>query len=69
LYGVVIYRAVNTLDAMWGYKNERYRDFGWAAARLDDALNFIPARLVAFSYALMGQFSPAIASWRQQGNT
>jgi len=69
LYGVVIYRAVNTLDAMWGYKNERYRYFGWAAARLDDVLNFIPARLVAFSYALMGQFSPAMASWRQQGNT
>jgi adenosylcobinamide-phosphate synthase len=69
LYGVVIYRAVNTLDAMWGYKNERYRDFGWAAARLDDVLNFIPARLVAFSYALMGQFSPAMASWQQQGHT
>lgn len=68
LYGIVIYRAVNTLDAMWGYKNAQYRDFGWAAARLDDVLNFIPARLVALSYALMGRFSPAVASWRQQGN-
>jgi len=52
-----------------GVANERYRYFGWAAARLDDVLNVIPAHLVAFSDALMGQFSPAMASWRQQGNT
>ena len=41
------YKAVNTLDSMIGYKNEKYRDLGWAAARLDDLANLIPARLTA----------------------
>jgi cobalamin biosynthesis protein CobD/CbiB len=45
-----------------GVANERYRYFGWAAARLDDVLNVIPAHLVAFSDALMGQLSPAMAA-------
>jgi adenosylcobinamide-phosphate synthase len=45
--GAIIYRAINTLDSMFGYKNERYLRFGWASARLDDAANFIPARLTA----------------------
>lgn len=39
------YRAVNTMDSMLGYKNEKYLYFGWAAARLDDAVNFVPARI------------------------
>ncbi|CAM4339402.1 MAG: adenosylcobinamide-phosphate synthase CbiB [Paenibacillus macerans] len=41
------YRAVNTLDSMVGYKNDKYIDLGWASARLDDIANFIPARLTA----------------------
>lgn len=44
---MLAYKAVNTLDSMVGYKNERYEDFGWFSARLDDAANYIPARLTA----------------------
>ena len=68
LPGVVLYRAVNTLDAMWGYKNQRYNDFGWAAAKADDVMNWLPARLVALSYALMGNFQSAINCWSQQAS-
>ncbi|HDH00494.1 MAG TPA: cobalamin biosynthesis protein CobD [Nitrospirae bacterium] len=39
------YKAINTLDSMVGYKNEKYRDFGWAAAKVDDIANYMPARI------------------------
>jgi len=45
--GIMVYKAVNTLDSTFGYKNERYRDFGWLAAKMDDVANFVPARLTA----------------------
>lgn len=45
LPGIVAYKTINTLDSMIGYRNARYGDFGWAAARLDDLVNLIPARI------------------------
>ena len=48
----IAYKAVNTLDSMVGYKNERYLDFGWASARFDDLANFIPARLTGLLMVL-----------------
>lgn len=56
------YKAVNTMDSMFGYKNERYLAFGWAAARLDDVCNFIPARL---SGLLLAAASPLLGlDWK-----
>ncbi|MFY0312009.1 adenosylcobinamide-phosphate synthase CbiB [Leisingera sp. D0M16] len=54
LPGLIIYKMVNTADSMIGYRNDRYKDFGWASARLDDLLNLIPARLTGLLIALAG---------------
>jgi adenosylcobinamide-phosphate synthase len=64
--GAVLYRLSNTLDAMWGYRNPRFLYFGRVAARWDDLLNWVPARLTALSYALVGNRAIAFACWRKQ---
>ena len=65
LPGLLVYKVINTADSMIGYRNARYGDFGWAAARLDDLLNLIPARLTSLMIAaLSGQLRawPAIVA-------
>jgi adenosylcobinamide-phosphate synthase len=51
--GALCYRAINTLDAMVGHRSVRYENFGWASARLDDALNWVPARVTASLVAVV----------------
>src|SRR5262249_40591648 len=54
LPGIAGYKAINTLDSMIGHRSERHEAFGWAAARIDDIANFIPARLTGFIFAFAG---------------
>jgi adenosylcobinamide-phosphate synthase len=60
----MLYRAANTLDSMVGYKNEKYRDFGWASARFDDVLNYVPARISGFAIAFVCLFSRKLSARR-----
>jgi adenosylcobinamide-phosphate synthase len=64
--GAVLLRVTNTLDAMWGYKTERYLHFGRFAARLDDVMNWLPARLTALTFAMLGNTQRALHCWRTQ---
>jgi adenosylcobinamide-phosphate synthase len=58
LPGILAYKTINTLDSMVGYRNERYEAFGWAAARLDDLANFLPARLAGIIFVLSAFILP-----------
>jgi adenosylcobinamide-phosphate synthase len=63
------YKAVNTLDSLFGYRTPRYREFGWFAARLDDAANWLPARLAALALVVAacpeGRTRAAWTVWRR----
>jgi len=65
LPGILVYKVVNTADSMIGYRTDAFRDFGWAAARLDDVLNWVPARITAgFLCVGMGRW-PGLAALRR----
>jgi adenosylcobinamide-phosphate synthase len=61
--GLIIYKAANTMDSMIGHLTPQYRAFGMAAARFDDALNFIPARLAGILIVLAAFFAPKASPW------
>lgn len=69
LPGLLLYKIINTADSMIGYRTERHADFGWAAARLDDLLNLIPARLcavlIALSHGVFANWPAAIREARK----
>ncbi|HEU0070925.1 MAG TPA: adenosylcobinamide-phosphate synthase CbiB [Alphaproteobacteria bacterium] len=64
LPGMAAYKAINTLDSMIGYRTARYEQFGKVAARLDDAANFVPARIAALLIALAAIAAPTANPWR-----
>ena len=67
LPGVVLFKVVSTMDSMVGYKTERYLKFGWCGARLDDVMNFVPARLTWLVMTLLSFVLPVYSgskAWR-----
>ncbi len=64
--GAIMQRLSSILDLLWGHRYERFAEFGWAAARFDDILGWLPARVTALSYALMGSFEDALHCWRRR---
>ena len=66
--GMMAYKMVNTLDSMIGYKNERYKDFGCFAARMDDVANYIPARITAFLMVLSSGRLSLLSFVKKYGN-
>jgi adenosylcobinamide-phosphate synthase len=64
--GAMAQRLSAALDRLWAHHNTRFEEFGWAAARLDDLLCWLPARVMAISYAIMGSFEDALICWRRQ---
>lgn len=70
--GIVLFKVVSTMDSMVGYKNERYLRFGWCGARLDDAMNLVPARLSWIVISFTALWTPGCScskalavGWRQ----
>ena len=57
------FKAASTLDSMVGYMDEKYRDIGWSSARLDDVLNFVPARLTALLMVAVAHLRPELDGW------
>ena len=63
---VVLQRLAAMLDRLWGHHSPQYAEFGWAAARLNDLFGWVPARITALSYGIMGSFEDALHCWRRQ---
>jgi adenosylcobinamide-phosphate synthase len=72
LPGIILFKIASTMDSMVGYKTPRYREFGWCGARLDDVMNYLPARMTWLLIAAVALFVPGcsakkalIIGWRQ----